>query len=136
MERPIHSLHAVLLAGTVPLFLGVLLSDIAYSKTFEIQWKNFASWLLVGALVFGGLALLWGIIEVVRARPRALRHIIYVSLLLVLWVLGFIDALVHARDAWASMPSGLILSAIVALLAMAATWSGFSSWHPRTGVAK
>ena len=50
----VHPVHAVLLAGTVPLFLGAMLSDIAYSASYEIQWSNFASWLIVGGLVFGG----------------------------------------------------------------------------------
>lgn len=50
VQRPLHSLHAILLAGTVPLFLGALLSDFAYSSSYEIQWKHFASWLLVGGL--------------------------------------------------------------------------------------
>ena len=84
MQRPIHPLHAVLLAGTVPLFLGVLLTDLAYSNTYEIQWKNFASWLLVGGLVFGGFALLWAVIDIVRAARRTTRKLIYVSVLLVL----------------------------------------------------
>jgi len=129
VQRPIHPLHAVLLAGTVPLFLGVLLTDLAYSNTYEIQWKNFASWLLVGGLVFGGFTLLWAVIDVVRAALRTTRKLIYVSLLLVLWVLGFIDALVHAGDAWASMTAALLLSTIVVVLAMAATWLSFSSSH-------
>lgn len=127
MKMPLHSFHAILLAGTVPLFLGVLLSDFAYSSTYEIQWKNFASWLLVGGLVFAGFTLLWAIIDIFRAAARTTRQVIFVSLLLVLWVLGFIDALVHAGDAWASMPAALYLSAIVTLLTMAATWLGFSS---------
>jgi uncharacterized membrane protein len=129
VQRPLHPLHAVLLAGTVPLFLGVLLSDLAYSRSYEIQWKNFASWLLVGGLVFGGFTLLWAVIDISRAAVRTTRQIIYVSLLLVLWVLGFIDALVHAGDAWASMPAALNVSTIVALLATAATWLGFSRSH-------
>jgi uncharacterized membrane protein len=129
VQRPLHSLHAVLLAGTVPLFLGVLLSDIAYSLSYEIQWKNFASWLLVGGLVFGGFALLWTLIELLRVVSRGPRKALYASLLLVIWVLGFIDALVHAGDAWASMPAGLILSAVVALLAVTATGLGFSNSH-------
>ena len=49
------------------------------------------------------------------------RRGLYFFLLLATWVLGFIDALVHAKDAWASMPEGLILSAVVAALAIAAT---------------
>lgn len=127
MQRPLHPLHAVLLAGTVPLFLAVLLSDLAYYKSYEIQWKNFASWLLVGGLVFCGLTLSWAVIGISRAAARTTRQFVYVSLLLVLWVLGFIDVLVHAGDAWTSMSAALILSTIIAVLAMAATWLGFSS---------
>jgi uncharacterized membrane protein len=47
--------------------------------------------------------------------------------LLTTWVLGFVNAFIHAKDAWASMPAGLILSIIVAALAMAAIWLGFST---------
>ena len=129
VRRFLHPLHAVLLAGTLPLLLGVLLSDLAYSRSYEIQWKNFASWLLVGGLVFAGFTLLWAVVDVFRDATRTTRQIIYVSLLLVLWVLGFINALVHAADAWASMPAALNLSAIVALLAVIATWLGFSRSH-------
>ena len=127
----LHPLHAVLLAGTVPLFLGVLLSDVAYSASYEVQWKNFASWLLVGGLVFGGLALVCALIGLFRAGQRRRRRAVYLLLLLAIWVLGFINALVHAKDAWASMPEGLVLSAIVAVLAMATTGFGFST--PRAG---
>ncbi len=129
MQKPLHPLHAVLLAGTVPLFLGVLLNDIAYTSSYEIQWKNFASWLLVGGLVFAGFALLCAVIDVVRAVVRTTLHVIYVSLLAVLWILGFIDALLHSADAFASMNTALNVSAIVALLAIAATWLGFSRSH-------
>ena len=120
MQRPVHPLHAALLAGTLPLFLGVLLSDLAYSYTFEVQWKNFASWLIVAGLVFGGLTLLGALIELPRMGTRGTRKALYPLVLLSIWVLGFINALVHAGDAWASIPAGPILSGIVAVLAMAA----------------
>ena len=129
MPRPLHPLHAILLAGTVPLFLGALLCDIAYFSSYELQWKNFASWLLVGGLLFSGFALLWALIELIRVRPSGLPKALYSSLLLAIWALGFIDALVHAGDAWASMPAGIILSAIVAVLALAATGLGFASFR-------
>ena len=124
-QRSLHPVHAVLLAGTVPLFLGALLSEIAYAATYELQWKNFASWLIVGGLVFGGFALLWALIGLFRADRRGGRPILYFVLLLATWGLGFINALVHAQDAWATMPEGLFLSAIVAVLAIAATLFGF-----------
>jgi uncharacterized membrane protein len=113
------------------LFLGALLSDLAYSESYQIQWKNFASWLIVGGLVFSGFALLWTLIGLARGRSRGRPQIIYFLLLLAAWLLGFANALVHAKDAWASMPDALILSAIVAALAIAATWLGFSTL--RTG---
>ena len=124
---PLHPLHAVLLAGIVPLFLGALLSDAAYASSYEVQWKNFASWLIVGGLVFGGFALLWAVIELLRADRRGMRRVTYFLVLLATWVLGFVNALIHAKDAWASMPGALIFSVIVAVLAIAATIVGFSS---------
>jgi uncharacterized membrane protein len=127
----LHPLHLILLAGIVPLFLGVLLSDLAYASSYEVQWKNFASWLLVGGLVFGGFALLWALIRLLRANWRDRRPIILVLCLLTSWVLSFINALVHAQDAWESMPEALILSAIVAALAIAATAIGFSTVRAR-----
>lgn len=124
-RRRLHPLHAVLLAGTIPLFLGALLSDLAYSSSYEIQWNNFASWLIAGGLVFCALALLWSVADLFRA-DRDKQALIYMLVLLATWVLGFINALVHARDAWASMPTGLVLSAIVTVLACVATGMGFA----------
>src|SRR5690606_14347063 len=49
--RAIHPIHAVFLAGIIPLFAGALLSDIAYYRTYEIQWQNFASWLIAGGQI-------------------------------------------------------------------------------------
>ncbi|PIB59559.1 DUF2231 domain-containing protein [Pseudomonas sp. 2822-17] len=120
-------LHATLLAGTVPLFLGALLSDIAYTQTYQIQWANFASWLIAGALVFGGFALLFALINLLRAERKAGQPTLYVLLLLVTWVLGLVNAFQHAKDAYAAMPTGLVLSAIVMLLTLAATWTGLRS---------
>ena len=125
-RRAIHPFHAFLLAASVPLFLGALLSDITYARSYQIQWSNFASWLLAGALVFAGCALLWAVIELFRGERRGGRPLLYALLLLATWVLGFIDALVHARDAWAIMPTAVVLSAIATVLACAATWVGLS----------
>ncbi len=124
-STPIHPLHAVLLAGALPLFLGAALSDIAYSRTYEIQWNNFASWLVAGGLVLGGLALVFAIVDLFRADRRARGAVPYLAVLLVTWVVGFFNALLHARDAWASMPAGLAMSLIVVVLACVATWLGF-----------
>ena len=122
----IHPVQAALLAGTVPLFLGALLTDIAYAKTYEIQWSNFASWLLVAALVIGALALVWAVVDLFRFDRRIGRDWIYALVVLAMWVTGLFAAIVHGKDAWAMMPGGLVLSAIATVLALIATWMGFS----------
>ncbi len=120
----IHPLHAVLVAGAFPLFLGAALSDAAYGKTYEIQWNNFASWLIAGGLVFAGLALAWSLVDLLRPRRRAHGGAAYAAVMLVTFVVGFFNALMHARDAWASMPAGLVMSVIVTVLAAVAIWLG------------
>ena len=129
----LYPLHAVFLAGTVPLFLGAALSDAAYAKSFQIQWSNFASWLIAGALVMAGIALVFALVDLFRPYQRARGSVPYFVVLLATWILGFINALWHARDAFAVMPLGLILSIVVTVLACLATWLGFRT--PRVMVA-
>ena len=50
------------------------------------------------------------------------------------WIVGFFNALMHARDAWASMPGGLVLSVITFVLACVATF--FACCPARTGGVK
>lgn len=121
----LHPLHAILLAGALPLFMGALLADLAYGASYQVQWTNFASWLIAGALVFAGFALLWAVIGLLRSRGRGRMGLLYVLLLFATFVFGFIDALVHAKDAFAKMPGAVILSLVVTVLAAAATWIGF-----------
>ncbi len=133
-SQAVHPIHAVFLAGTIPFFLGAALSDMAYASSYHIQWNNFASWLIAGGLVFGAIALIFAVVDLARAHRRAAGIAWYTVLLLATWVLGFSNALIHARDAWASMPTGLVLSVIVTLLACVATWFGFCT--PRLGGRK
>ena len=129
--RPIHPLFAFFLAGTVPLFLGGWLSDVTYGNSAEPQWANFAAWLVAGAMVFTGFALLCALITLIRARPRWGWPLLCFVLLLATFVLGLIDSFVHARDAWAIMPDAPIFSLVVTLLALVATAVGFSSLFGR-----
>ena len=112
-----------------PFFLAAFVSDIAYSNTFQIQWANFASWLVAGGLLGGGFALLWALVDVFRFRDaRNLRPLLYFGVLLAMWLLGLVNALVHAKDAWATMPEGLYLSALITLLGLVAAWIGYSGF--------
>lgn len=128
-----HPLHEVLLTCSLPLFFGGLLADLAYARTYQVQWLNFAAWLIAGAMVFAGLALAWSLVEALRSAFRERRGLIGLLLLAAVFVLGLLNSFIHARDAWGSMPSGLALSLIVTALALATIW--FSVLAPRVGAA-
>ena len=127
--RPLHPLHAILLAFPLPLFLGALFSDLAYWSTFEIQWANFSQWLNAGGLLGAAFALVWAFVNLFRGRGHRGRRVVYFVVLLAMWGVGFVSALVHAKDAWAIMPEGLYFSAITALLALLASWIGYSGFR-------
>jgi uncharacterized membrane protein len=126
-------MHAIFALSSVPLFLGALLSDWAYAGSQEIQWLNFAAWLNAGGLLIAGPVLLWAALDALRAsaqRPRG--GLLYLALLLITFVVGFVNALIHGKDGWAAMPAGLILSAVVVVLAVAASASGLAGFLRRT----
>lgn len=126
----LHPLHAIFLGFPLSLFLGALLSDLAYDASFHVQWINFSQWLIAGGLLVGAFVLVWAVVELLRSKtPRNRRPVVYFIVLLAMWVLSFINALVHAKDAWASMPAGLYLSAIATILAFVAAWIGYSGLH-------
>ncbi len=125
-------MHAVLAFSTLPLFLGALLSDWAYAASYQVQWTNFASWLIAGGLVLAGVALAWAAVDVLRsARIDRRAGAVYLLLLLAGFVLGFVNALVHAKDAWAALPAGLLLSVVVLPLLAGASAIGLSRLRRR-----
>lgn len=122
----LHPVHGVMLAGAIPLFLGALLCDIAYWQSYQVQWTNFSSWLIAGGLVFAAIAFVFALAGSLGSRRPGDRRWLYPALLLATWLLGFWNALVHARDAWASMPGGIMLSTVVFVLICATTFVAFS----------
>ncbi|CAN7455790.1 DUF2231 domain-containing protein [Rhizobacter sp. LjRoot28] len=120
-------MHAVITFSSLPLWLGAVLSDWAYARTDQVQWTNFAAWLIAGGMMVAGIALLWALVAVAAGRLRASRPWPYLALLVTTLVLGFVNALVHARDAWAAMPTGLVLSAVVLLVAILASALGLAA---------
>ena len=94
------------------------------------MWQNFSSWLLFAGLVFGGLSILAGaggllLSRSVRAEGPSWVHAVTG---LVVLVVAFINALVHAGDGWtAVVPNGLILSALTFVLMLLTAWLGYST---------
>lgn len=127
-----HPIHTLLAAFPLAFFTTAFLTDLTYVNTAEMMWANFSIWLITGGLIMGGLAAVAGIIDFARNRrarraPRPWFH----SLLNVLVLgLALLNAFVHSRDAWTSvMPTGIILSAIVAVLVVIASWTGTTIAH-------
>lgn len=119
----LHPFHAILLAFPVALFPAALLADIAYLNSSEMQWSNFAAWLIAGALVFTGLAMAWALIGMFVSRGG--RRWLCAILALV-FVIGLVNAFQHSHDGWSSVgTTGLALSVISTVLALAAGWIGY-----------
>jgi uncharacterized membrane protein len=111
------------LGGT--LLMAALFTDFMYSSNGLMQWSNFSGWLIVGGLVLALLSAIILLIEVIIGRAGRI-HWPDFSLLAVAAVLSIVNALVHTRDAWTSVvPTGITLSAIVALLLLVA---GIRGW--------
>ncbi|WP_211248102.1 DUF2231 domain-containing protein [Sphingomonas astaxanthinifaciens] len=107
-------------------WIGALVTDITYSRSANIMWANFSSWLLLVGLVMGGFAALAGIIDYlgdrrVRSGAAKLHGLINITV----FVIQIFNSFVHARDGWTSVvPTGLTLSAIAVLLLAVSGWLG------------
>lgn len=95
-------------------FSLALATDIAFWMTGNLMWMNFSAWLLFAGLVAGGLAILAGLLDLMRARTRPMRPgLISIVLFFVMLALALVNSLVHAGDGWtAVVPYGLLLSAV------------------------
>lgn len=116
-------IHAILLSFPVALYPAALLADIAYLDTAVVQWTNFAQWLIAGADLFAGLLLAWALASFVMGRGRAARgrSLLYLIVVAAMFVTGFINALQHAKDGWASVgTAGLAMSIGCSVLALLA----------------
>lgn len=126
----LNPFRGILMAFPIALFSSALISDIAYLKTAQMQWSNFSAWLIVGALVFGGLAGLWALIDLVLSwrTPARRAAVIHLAALALAWVLGLINAFKHSQDAWSSVGAfGLTLSILSTALILIAGWLAYSN---------
>jgi uncharacterized membrane protein len=115
-----HPIYAMLLPIPVVSFLGALLTDLAYLDSGGNRlWVNFSSWLLAAGLLFGAIAGIVLLIDVLRG----IRGWLAFLLLLAAWIVELINSFVHARDGWTAVAgAGLILSIVGALLVLVAGW--------------
>jgi uncharacterized membrane protein len=130
--RIAYPLFPVALAVPTVCFIGTLFTDLAYWKSAEMMWADFSAWLVTTGVVFGFVAFVVWVIDLLRGPfvraqlppwPYAIAHVVAL-------VLGVINMLVHTRDAWTSVvPWGLTLSAITAVILLIAGWMGRTAVH-------
>ena len=99
-------------------FVAALIFDIIYLRTAVILWDKGAAWLIAIGLLFAAIPRLVNLAQVwITSRHSALRaDKIDFWLNLVAIVSASFNAFVHSRDAYASMPIGVWLSAFTVIL--------------------
>ncbi|MFL6729003.1 MAG: DUF2231 domain-containing protein [Sphingomicrobium sp.] len=120
-----HPIYAMLLPIPVVCFIGALLADVTYLQSGgNLIWLAFASWFLFFGLLFGALAAVVLLIDVIRSpgirTGTGWAHLLlfYAALLVEL-----LNILIHERDGWtAVMGLGLSLSIAGVVLILIAAW--------------
>ena len=112
-------IHAMLVHFPIVCFVGALLCDVAYIQSDgQVQWTNFAQWLLAFGVGIGLIAAVFGLIDLFRTpsadRPRAAYW--HLGAAVVTVVLALFNNFVHARDGWTGVvPTGITLSVVTVL---------------------
>jgi uncharacterized membrane protein len=122
-RRPLYSW---LIAFAVSCFLGTLATDLAYWRTADVMWADFSDWLVTIGVIAGYAALVVALIETLLLRSGRFYRptLLYAIGMIVALILATINMLIHTRDAWTSVvPWGVVLSAIVVVIALAAGWA-------------
>ena len=126
-----HPVYALFLPVPIVCCIGALITDLAYLNSGgNLLWVNFSSWLIAAGLVFGALAGILLLVDVIRGvRGLGLWGFL---LLLGAWVVELVNSFVHARDGWTAVAgTGLILSIIGVVLALIAGWLWRSALEAR-----
>lgn len=112
-------LHALLGAFPLAFFCFAFVTDLVYTRTYNLQWQYFSIWLITAGLVMGGASIFFGIVDWFLTRRGRTRHGGggHIIVTLVAWLLALLNAFVHSRDGWTAVAGeGIVLSALVALL--------------------
>ena len=122
-----HPVHPMLVPFPIVCFIGALVTDIVYSRSTQIMWSTFSSWLLTVGLIIGGFAAVAGLVDYFSDARLRRSHVAIAHMLIniTVWIIELFNAFVHARDGWTSVvPTGLTLSIIAVLLLAVSGWLG------------
>ena len=97
-------------------FVAALIFDAIYARSGEILWVKSSAWLITLGLLFAILPRLINLVHVCLPATRsasAEKVDFWLNLVAVLAAIA--NAFVHSRDAYGTMPAGLLLSILTTL---------------------
>ena len=119
-------LHPPFVSAAAVLLIAAFVTDYMYYSTSLMQWANFSAWLLVGGLVVALIAAIFLLVDVLLGHTGPIHLVEFIVMALVA-ILSIFNAFIHSRDAWTSVvPTGIILSAISAILLIIMSFRGWS----------
>ncbi len=109
-----NSIYQLLNPVPFGFFVAALIFDAVYFQTAEMMWSKSAAWLITLGLLFAIIPRIINLVHVWIPRGRLVLGAEKLDFVLNLVgiVAAILNAFVHSRDAYAVMPSGLILSVI------------------------
>lgn len=122
-----HPIHPVIVTLPIAFLVGVAATDLVYLLTKDLFWARGSFWLLVAGIALAVVAAITGLmdflkIERVRKRSAGWAHMIINVLVMLLSTFNLI--LRWGNTAGGIVPTGLILSIVVALLLGLSGWYG------------
>jgi len=97
-------------------FVAALIFDIIYARSGEILWVKSSAWLIALGLLFAILPRLINLVHVwLPANRSASAEKVDFWLNLVAVLAAIANAFVHSRDAYGTMPAGVLLSILTTL---------------------
>ncbi len=104
-------------------FSLTVLTDIAYWQTSNLLWLHFSEWLLFAGLVFGVLAALVAVANLLiwKTSPSWIAAVGWVAVFL----LAVLNSFIHTGDGWtAVVPYGMAASIATVVLMSITGWFG------------
>ena len=127
---PTTSLHGRLVPLGAALLIAAFVTDVFYVRTVNGQWETFSVWLICGGLVMAAVAGLAFLGDLLWRRGRRISTV-RLALFTAAALLSILNAFVHSRDGYTAVaPTGIALSAVVALLLVLAGIGGWDILRP------
>src|SRR5881275_2776522 len=91
------TLHALLGAFPLAYWVFAFVTDLVYTRTYNLQWQYFSIWLITAGLVMGGASIFFGAIDWFVTRRSGHRGAAcHILLTLLAWVLSLLNAFIHS----------------------------------------